>query len=94
MAAKIYTISVPMEQDIFLQENPDIKLSKICQDSINKVMELRKSATPTLEKLKHTNDLMKVLLIRANEFIASKNLWAEFCAIKYEEKEDGIVQQE
>jgi len=49
MAAVIHSISLTKEQEIFIDENPDISLSKITQNAIQTLME---SSKITLARLK------------------------------------------
>jgi len=85
--ARIKSISLNKEQDDFLNDNPELKLSAICQVAVNNLMENHRSISSEHLKLKnyckHIEEEMQLL----QNFVVDRNLMFEL--EKYE-KECGL----
>ena len=82
----IKTISIPVELQTFLDENPDIPLSKIAQKAILDIKENKELFNAQLRKQINLNDKFQKALTEAREFIMSKDLMLEynkFCKDKF-----------
>lgn len=76
--ARIKSISLNKEQDDFLNQNPELKLSAICQVAINNLMENHRSISSEHLKLKKYCAMLEKDKDTLVNFILDKNLWGEF----------------
>lgn len=74
----IKTISIPVELQTFLTENPDIPLSKITQKAILDIKENKELFNAQLKREKVLNEKLLKALNEAREFISYKNLNVEY----------------
>jgi len=74
----IKTISIPVELQAFLTENPDIPLSKITQKAIIDIKENKELFNAQLRREKVLNEKLLKALNEAREFISNKNLNLEY----------------
>lgn len=74
----IKTISISTDLQKFLDENPDIPLSKITQKAILDIKENKELFNAQLRREKVLNEKLFKALNEAREFIASKNLNLEY----------------
>jgi len=74
----IKTISIPVELQTFLTENPDIPLSKITQKAIIDIKENKELFNAQLRREKVLNEKLLKALNEAREFISYKNLNVEY----------------
>ena len=74
----IKTISIPVELQTFLTENPDIPLSKITQKAILDIKENKELFNAQLRREKVLNEKLLKALNEAREFISYKNLNVEY----------------
>lgn len=74
----IKTISIPVDLQTFLTENPDIPLSKITQKAILDIKENKELFNAQLKREKVLNEKLLKALNEAREFISYKNLNVEY----------------
>lgn len=74
----IKTISIPVELQTFLTENPDIPLSKITQKAILDIKDNKELFNAQLKREKVLNEKLLKALNEAREFISTKNLNVEY----------------
>lgn len=74
----IKTISIPVDLQTFLTENPDIPLSKITQRAILDIKENKELFNAQLKREKVLNEKLLKALNEAREFISYKNLNVEY----------------
>jgi len=78
MAAINHMITIPKEQEDFLNDNPDISLSKITQNSIAEHIEMRKISAETLRETQRKLEAWKVIADKLRSFIEKKGLFDEY----------------
>jgi|WetSurMetagenome_2_1015567.scaffolds.fasta_scaffold430687_1 hypothetical protein len=78
MAAINHMITIPKEQEEFLNDNPDISLSKITQNSISECMEMRKISAATLKEAQRKVETWMVIADKLRVFIEKKGLFDEY----------------
>ena len=74
----IKTISIPVDLQKFLTENPDIPLSKITQKAILDIKDNKELFNAQLKREKVLNEKLLKALNEAREFISTKNLNVEY----------------
>ena len=65
----INTVSYPKEMQVFLDENPDLSLSKIVQAGIIQIRANRKHNFEEIEKFKRVNAELQKRLLEATDYI-------------------------
>jgi hypothetical protein len=78
MAATILTISIPAEQAVFLDENPEISPSKLFQAKLTECIDFQKSGITRLKEAEDRNKRITEHRDKAINFIDSKGLMVEF----------------
>ena len=66
MASKVYSISLPEDIASFLDNDPDLSLSKICQVALRRIIEDRE-VDPLMARLKRQNAKLAELLEEAQK---------------------------
>lgn len=66
----IKTVSIPKDMQKFLDDNPDLSLSKICQAKIIEIMQNRRIIFAQVERLIRANKMLQEKLFEAQDMIA------------------------
>lgn len=75
---------MPEEMMAYLDDNPDLKPSKIFQVALTNLMEDHKISRERLRTVEHAKERVQKNLLVATNFIEKKGLWEEFM------KEEGL----
>jgi hypothetical protein len=78
MASNLHSVSIPKEQEEWLNDNPDISLSKITQAGIAEMMERYKISAETLKEANRKIESWKKIAEEARIFIEKKGLVDEW----------------
>lgn len=65
MATKLHTISLPQELSEYVEEDPELSLSKILQNAIRDIME-RRNTDPLIQRLRKLNKTLQDEVQRLN----------------------------
>lgn len=78
MVAINHMITIPISQENWLKDNPEVSLSKITQQSICEIMEFSKISAATLREEIRKKDAWKEIAEKAQEFLKNKGLLEQF----------------
>jgi len=81
MTSKVYTISLPEQLSNFIQDNPELSLSKITQVAIQRIIEDHKFSETELIRSEKARQKLQEELMKATEFITIKGMWDDYVKI-------------
>jgi len=66
MVSKVYSVSMPEDLKMFVDEDPDLNLSNIIQSAIREIME-RRNTDPLIQRLRKQNTALQKALEEAQK---------------------------
>jgi hypothetical protein len=84
MSANMHTITIPNNQEDFLEENPDLSLSKIAQAALDEIMVNRRISNEIVRELNRKLENWQTLCNKQRAFMTRKGVLDEYL------EEDGL----